>query len=234
MTKRAIYVFVFVLIATASIILAVFMQNASNSNKIDNNKTQTVDWTIPFGDKIVIITRLNSGKIEDTFWGKSPSITKDPNETIDTIYSKYPNIYNGLVYNSNTKQYYFLGPSSYQSISISSRQELDLLSQINSKSRSDKDSDVTIINNREEIKEEKLLFNKNWKAIKYSDFHVFTGTDVTDNNNWLSDGSTTVCYLPINGTEEFLVFDEPMHSTGTEVNMCEYINLMGIQSAKTK
>jgi hypothetical protein len=119
-------------------------------------------------------------------------------------------------------------------IKLATEKELSELVITESKSRENKESGVVIINNREELKDSNSKYHEDWRVIKYSDYHVFIGDNPLSKDKWLSDGYTAVCYVPITGTQQYIVFDEPMHSTGSEIDMCEYINSIGIQGAKIK
>jgi hypothetical protein len=104
MNKKSLFTIIIVIIVVAAIILSLFVRSASLSNNTDNNDVFTLYWSVPFGDQTVVLSRLSSGNEVDTFWGKTAKIIKDKNETIDTIYAKFPNVYSGLVYNENTNQ----------------------------------------------------------------------------------------------------------------------------------
>ena len=201
------------------------------SAEVPEDFQNSLFWTLNFGTVNVRISRMGSGKIENTNWKKQFTRTLTNNETIASIYKGFPETYDGLVYDSGKMRYYDLGPSGYTQFRIATLAEFKSAAIPRTTKSTDKAAGVTIIHQQEPFQLGYTGGSIPWEAVKYSDYHILDGKNASDKTNWLSDGYRVVCYVPIDATDSFLEVDSPMHGAGDEINLCDQISAMGIQGA---
>lgn len=207
-------------------------QNKISLRNNNVNFLNTLNWTLPFGEKIVSFSRMGSGKVENSFWQEVPVSKVLGNVTIDTLTLFANNNVSDLVYDASKGTYYYLNPGGYDQLALVSQAEYkQKVKEQATQSDFNTDSGTAIINVTEPYKLSYTGGPTQWMAIKRSTYHVFEKNDPKDKNNWLSDGYKIDCYIPIEGGTFYVEYSTQVTSTGSEINNCDMLSNMGIQSA---
>jgi len=207
------------------------IENKISSYKNNDNFLSTLNWTLPFGERTVSFSRMGSGKIENSFWQKIPVKKVVGNVTIDTLFAN--NNVSDLVYDTDKGVYYDLNPGGYDELALVSQAEYEQKSKVQTtQSDFNKDTGTAIISVTEPFKLDYTGGPTQWMAIKRSTFHVFENNDPKNKNNWLSDGYKVNCYIPVEGEAFYVEYSTQVTSAGSEINNCDLLSNMGIQSAK--
>ena len=206
-------------------------QNKINLIKNSDTFLNTLNWTLPFGERVITFSRMGSGNIENSFWKKVPVKTVEKNVTVDSLLAK--NNPSDLVYDTNKRAYYFLNPGGYNQLALVSQVEYEKkMKAQTTQSDFNVDSGTAIINMTEPFKLNYTGGPNQWLAVKKLTFHVFEKNDLKNKNNWLSDGYKINCYIPVEGEAFYIEYSTQVTSAGSEINNCDILSNMGIQSAK--
>ncbi len=188
--------------------------------------------TMTFDKRNVTITRvIKEDAPESNWWNKMPVNTTTKSMTATDMYKQFPDVYDGLVYHTGENSYYILDPSSYQKISLVSFKTYlaETLTSTTKKVDTTTDLKTMTIDEITPYSLSSSKTNTTWRAVKRATYYVHTSqADPNDRKNWTIASSTIVCYLPILGSTDFIKFDEPLHSSGSETNMCDVITELGI------
>jgi hypothetical protein len=198
------------------------------TKKIEEQNVEDYDKSLSkqlkFKDIDVEISRMGSGDAEYSFWFQeaktlqSDELGKDY-YTINMNYS-----IDDLLYDSMLDHYYYSEPSGYKTIKIISLVELEQLASLEKEVL---DEELEIITNTkcQYINMDYNSVNNPWMAVQ-CDTQIKT-KDV----EYIVDASKIVnCYIPIENTNKYLAFEQTGSSLSSEIDVCQELSIMGIQS----
>ena len=182
-----------------------------------------------FNTESIIINRIGSGDIENTFWGTAVQDASVQDGLIDPIgISNYlvetlgiQN--NAIFYPKEVDTYYVLEPSGFKILHIIDQSLLDKAI-IFSENTYDKASNTTV---EKKCQQGNLSWNADWRIAVECKTTVFIDEKLVDE-------STTInCYLPITGSDKYLAVEQVQKPISTNVDVCEELSKMGILKVST-
>ena len=183
-------------------------------------ETPTLIKTFHFENNVEVkLHRIETGNTTQTFWEKD--ITQIDaihnglgDKLIDYLYDL--NDMSHLYYlGGNRDTYYELQPSGYTTITLSSNADIEQKAAMNTSDTFKKFGCAFTTSQKPD-----------WLAVK-CDFTYYDGetTIIRDQN------STTNCYVPIEGSNQYLSFEQPVKPASTNMDLCADLQTMGIQKA---
>lgn len=176
---------------------------------------QTFLWNLRFNDKTIILSRMDSGMIENTFWQK-----KIKNINTTDINSLYNNADWGeyLYFNETDNKYFSLEPGGHTVIFLTVYSYMDMLANTHSTQNNIEENLVT----KKDCEYEALSWSTNWKSVTCKNVYIFEGKLVDQNIR-------SSCYIPVENSDMYVAFEQPVAPVSTDFYLCEELSNMGIQ-----